>query len=295
MSDVVIAPIPALIEAYYGELRSYASRKLRNPVVAEDVVQEAWLRFASLGDDRIGNPRAYLYRLVRNLVIDQQRCERTRLGASAQPSDHIDVVDETADTERQLMARQRLALLTKAVSELPPRCRDCFVLRRFDDLDPDEIAKRMNISRNMVEKHLRQALVHCAKRLRESECFFLAVDLLLVSSSRTMRCGAASGSSRMRTVTASPIPTRQDARSVWDNTIDLNPASAVSTAGPWEPGGRRLRRHLPLRRRQSCTGRRRQRRPPLQRRDDRPARPEGGTGASQRLSRMVRRIEAGSI
>lgn len=169
MSDVVVAPISALIDAYYGELRSYASRKLRNPVAAEDVVQEAWLRFASSGNDKIANPRAYLYRLVGNLVIDQQRREQIRAGAAVQPSNHLDVVDETADTERQLMARQRLALLTKAMSELPPRCRDCFILRRFDDLDPDEIAQRMGISRNMVEKHLRHALIHCTRRLREGD------------------------------------------------------------------------------------------------------------------------------
>lgn len=169
MSDVVIAPISTLIEAYYGELRSYASRKLRNPVAAEDVVQEAWLRFASPGNEKIANPRAYLYRLVGNLVIDQQRRELTRLRATGEPAGHLDIVDETVDMERQLVARQRLALLAKAVSELPPRCRDCFILRRFDDLDPDEIAGRMGISRNMVEKHLRQALIHCTRRLREGD------------------------------------------------------------------------------------------------------------------------------
>jgi RNA polymerase sigma-70 factor (ECF subfamily) len=169
MSDVVVAPISALIDAYYGELRSYASRKLRNPVAAEDIVQEAWLRFASSGNEKIANPRAYLYRLVGNLVIDQQRREQTRIRTTVEPPGHLDVVDETVDMEGQLVARQRLALLAKAVSELPPRCRDCFILRRFDDLGPDEIARRMGISRNMVEKHLRQALVHCAKRLREGD------------------------------------------------------------------------------------------------------------------------------
>nr|WP_246250732.1 sigma-70 family RNA polymerase sigma factor [Bradyrhizobium cajani] len=169
MSDVVVAPISALIDAYYGELRSYASRKLRNPVAAEDIVQEAWLRFASSDNENIANPRAYLYRLVGNLVIDQQRREQTRGRAAAQPAEHLDVADETADLERQIVARQRLTLLAKAVSELPPRCRDCFILRRFDDVEPDEIAIRMGISRNMVEKHLRQALVHCTRRLREGD------------------------------------------------------------------------------------------------------------------------------
>lgn len=45
-----------------------------------------------------------------------------------------------------------------AINNLPPRCREVFVLRRFHDLSPDDIAKRLGISRNMVEKHLRSAL-----------------------------------------------------------------------------------------------------------------------------------------
>ena len=42
------------------------------------------------------------------------------------------------------------------------------MLRRFDDLSQEEIAQRMGISRNMVEKHLRAAALHCMKRLSEN-------------------------------------------------------------------------------------------------------------------------------
>ncbi|MGU3495731.1 RNA polymerase sigma factor [Xanthobacteraceae bacterium A53D] len=169
MSDVAFVSVPALIESYYGELRSYASRKLGNAAAAEDVVQEACLRFASARDEPIENPRAWLYRVVGNLVIDQLRRERSIGNIVHQGPDHLDVVDETIDLERQLVAKQRLATLAKAVAELPPRCRECFVMRRFDDLDQNEIAERMGISRNMVEKHLRQALIHCTSRLREAD------------------------------------------------------------------------------------------------------------------------------
>ena len=46
---------------------------------------------------------------------------------------------------------------------------EAVVLRRFDDLSQEEVARRMGISRSMVEKHLRLALVHCTRRLRESD------------------------------------------------------------------------------------------------------------------------------
>jgi RNA polymerase sigma factor (sigma-70 family) len=70
-----------------------------------------------------------------------------------------------ASPERIALARERLALLAAAMDELPPRCREVFVLRQVEQLDQAEIARRLCISRNMVEKHLRKALLHCRARV----------------------------------------------------------------------------------------------------------------------------------
>ena len=169
MSDVAVSAIPELIESYYGELSIFARRKLGNAAIAEDIVQEACLRFATTSTGPIENPRAFLYRVVANLVVDYQRKVQRRERSTVSLGSDIEIIDDTIDIERQLAARQRLALLSKAIGELPPRCRECFILRRFDDLDHDQIARRMGISRNMVEKHLRLAVTHCAQRLRESD------------------------------------------------------------------------------------------------------------------------------
>ena len=168
MSDVAVSAIAELVESYYSELRIFARRKLGNAAIAEDIVQEACLRFAT-SNGRIDNPRAFLYRIVGNLVIDYQRKVQRRERRTVSLGSDIEIIDDTIDIERQLAARQRLALLSKAIGELPPRCRECFVLRRFDDLDHDQIARQMGISRNMVEKHLRLAVAHCAQRLREGD------------------------------------------------------------------------------------------------------------------------------
>jgi len=60
--------------------------------------------------------------------------------------------------EQIAVARQRLDKLVEAVNTLPPRCRAVFILRKFENLSQAEIAERLGISRNMVEKHLRHAL-----------------------------------------------------------------------------------------------------------------------------------------
>ncbi|GEC15756.1 RNA polymerase sigma factor [Nitrobacter winogradskyi] len=169
MTEAIIHPIGQLIESHYFELRSFARRKLRNATLAEDVVQEACLRVASARNEEIANPRAFLYRVVSNLVIDHQRKAQRHELVAEWSVDEVEIIDESADAERQLVARQRLALLSKAIAELPPRCRECFVLRRFDGLDYDEIARHMGISRNMVSKHLRLAIAHCARRVREGD------------------------------------------------------------------------------------------------------------------------------
>jgi RNA polymerase sigma-70 factor (ECF subfamily) len=52
---------------------------------------------------------------------------------------------------------------------LPERRRAAFILYRLHQLSPDEIAVRLRISRNMVDRHLRRALSHCLERLTTIE------------------------------------------------------------------------------------------------------------------------------
>lgn len=161
--------LAALLETHYNELRNFALSKVRNWALAEDIVQDACLRLATAGHGNFVNPRAYLYRTVGNLVIDRQRQETRRgryISADLLPDD---VAHDEPDAEDCLIEQQRLGLLSRAVAELPPRCQQCFVMRCIDELHQDEIARRLGISRNMVEKHLRNAVLHCARRLREDD------------------------------------------------------------------------------------------------------------------------------
>lgn len=155
-----------LIEACYGELLRFARRRLGGGHAADDLVQEACLRFSSAQTSMIARPRAFLHRILANLVVDHQRRQARRPDTVAE---EFEAVDPVANAEDAMIWRERLAILSEAVAELPPRCRECFVMRRFDDLSQDEIARRMGISRNMVEKHLRAAALHCARRLREHD------------------------------------------------------------------------------------------------------------------------------
>jgi len=149
----------------YGELRSFALRKVGCVSVAEELVQEACLRLSATDSGKIQNPRAFLFHVIGNLIIDYRRREQTRARHEAFVAPDYECVDEAVDVEGQIGARQELALLSEAIKELPPRCRECFVLRRLQNLSQSEIAARLGITRGMVERHLRHAAVYCARRL----------------------------------------------------------------------------------------------------------------------------------
>jgi len=142
---------------------------LRDPVAAEDVVQEAMLRaltyFASF---RGTNPRAWLLQIVRNAAHD-------RLAAAARArevplviqheEDDIAVnepADPADDPETALSRRQDRAALAMALAALPVELRECLVLRELEEMSYRDIAQVTGVPVGTVMSRLwraRRALV----------------------------------------------------------------------------------------------------------------------------------------
>ncbi|ORE87324.1 ECF sigma factor [Oceanococcus atlanticus] len=59
------------------------------------------------------------------------------------------------------MDQQQLLDVLRAIADLPPRCREVFVLYRFKSLSQAQIAEQLGISRNMVERHVMRAMRSC--------------------------------------------------------------------------------------------------------------------------------------
>lgn len=147
----------------------FLTRKFGCPLLAEDVVQETWLRVRRLPQPPVlDQPRAYLFKMAANLAIDRLRSEKLRaryISADAVPED---IPDGMPLPDRLVDCQQRMVILRKAVDELPPRCREVFMLHKFEGLSHVEVAGRLGISRNMVEKHIIRGLAHCRDRLRQT-------------------------------------------------------------------------------------------------------------------------------
>ncbi len=153
------------IERLRADLIAYLQRKTRGDADAEDLVQEAFVRFHRAGHDLgAADARPLLFVIARNLQLDRWKAAG-RETARRSPHDINDLVDgpqaiasETPDAEDGLIRRQNLAAAAAVIRALPPKTRDAFLLHRFENLTYRQIAGRLGVSVSMVEKHIAEAL-----------------------------------------------------------------------------------------------------------------------------------------
>lgn len=151
-------------------LLRFLQRRLGNRSDAEDATQESFARLAAAGNaPSLEKQRSYLYQIAVNLLCDGARQRQARGPVTMVRLDDTEpeAIPGPAHCPATLMEhRQRLARLELALSELPERQREAFVLHRFDGLTQDEVAMRMGISRRMVVKHLSRAFAYCELRIQ---------------------------------------------------------------------------------------------------------------------------------
>jgi RNA polymerase sigma factor (sigma-70 family) len=164
-------PALAVYIEHRDDLLNYASRIVRDRASAEDVVQEAWLRFSERtkrGGD-IAQPANYLYIIVRNLALDW--LNRTSRNARQMASDEAleGIPCEAPSAERILYYRDELRALEELVSELPVRTQIAFRMYRVERRPLKEVAERLGVSVPRVHKMVTDAILHCTFRLNGPE------------------------------------------------------------------------------------------------------------------------------
>lgn len=164
----------SIFQQYHDRLLRQVQKYLPTRDESHDVLQDLYvqLRHRNVDPAQIANPPAYMMRMATNLAIDALRRHKRNPLEFTDPAEISDMEGAGAEsvTPEQISAdRQRLDIVKAAIDELPPRCREVFLLCKRDHLSPTEAAEQLGVSRNMVEKHLRQALRHCKQVLARHE------------------------------------------------------------------------------------------------------------------------------
>ena len=159
--------IADFIHQHRDELSRFIHRKLGSEEMSSDILQDAYVRLSSRQPvEAIDNPRAFIFRIVANLVIDYQRLSVNRLSQDVDDDTLLAMPENLPGPDKRCEHQQRLDAIEKAMAELPDTCRKVFYLNRVEGYSYSEVASRLNISESMVAKHLIRAMQHCRDRLR---------------------------------------------------------------------------------------------------------------------------------
>ncbi|WP_245978754.1 sigma-70 family RNA polymerase sigma factor [Aurantiacibacter xanthus] len=158
--------------AAQAELVRYAARLTGDAAEAEDVVQEAWLRFRAATTARVlDEPKGYLFRIVHNLVLDRhrRRARESQIFASDAAIAAVLAPSDEPSQQAHLEAKDELALLRKAMAQLPVRTRRAFEMHRFEEMKLVEIAAELGISKSLAQELVIDGVEHCKKALRRGD------------------------------------------------------------------------------------------------------------------------------
>ena len=142
-----------------GMLERFLRRNWRDESEIADLRQEVYAKVLVAGG--VGRPdsiQAFLLATARNLLIDRARRARIVSIETFADMDAVEIATEGANTDGHLMARSELRLLQAALELLPQRCREVVQLRKIDGLSQREVAAKMGITQDTVERQVAKGI-----------------------------------------------------------------------------------------------------------------------------------------
>lgn len=144
-------------------LRSFLRRGY-TPDLAEDCVQDLFVRIAKTDLSRVESIEAYLFTVAASVAADHSRKMRSRQASLHEPFGTREIETAEVSPSRVLEDREALIRLDRVLDELKPRTREMFLLNRLDGLSYTEIATQYGITAAGVHKQISKALAHLRKR-----------------------------------------------------------------------------------------------------------------------------------
>ena len=150
-----------LYRSYYPRLRGYALRFVKDEETADDIVQECFLIFWEKRHSLTSiSLTSLLFSMIRNaclnylkhlFIVDNYRLDYL---ANIGGEEQLYQFDFNSHTDNPLLYKELQEQIKFVINKLPERCREVFLMSRFQGLKNREIAEQLHISTTAVEKHL---------------------------------------------------------------------------------------------------------------------------------------------
>ncbi len=142
-----------------GELRGFLVQQVRDPALAEDLLQDVFLKALEEGSRfcQIDNPRAWLFRVTRNRLIDYRRTRK----------DHVEIPEQLPDIVEPVDAVATMAqCLPRALEELPPEDAQAVRLCDLEGMTQAEYARLQGLSLAGAKSRIQRARKRLKRHLQ---------------------------------------------------------------------------------------------------------------------------------
>jgi RNA polymerase sigma-70 factor (ECF subfamily) len=152
-----------LVNCYNHRLCVYANSLINDKSLAEDIVQNVFIktwekRKFLIADFSI---QSFLYKSVYNEYIDQYRKNRS---VTLLEKKYIEALDTIVEEDYSVLEKLYI-MVQKEVQNLPPKCKNIFLLSKQEGLSNIEISEHLNVSLKTVEYHITKAFCLIRERV----------------------------------------------------------------------------------------------------------------------------------
>lgn len=169
-----------LVEKYRKPLFFHISKLVKDRDHIEDLVQEAFMK-------AFGNLKSYntdyafstwLYRIATNHSIDYLRKRKLQTLSIDEPIKtregeiEIELPDESSQSDRDIIRKQRKKIIRKSIEELPEKYRQVIEMRHMEEKSYQEISEILDLPLGTVKAHIFRAREMLYKSLKDKRSHF---------------------------------------------------------------------------------------------------------------------------
>lgn len=155
-------------EIHYKKLAAFINGYTKNNSETEDILQDTFIKLWNSRKklDAIGSINSFLYKTAYNTFIDKYRKEKGEQNMLdgwkyKRLMENIDEDDETNN--------KRIEKLNKAIEKLPARCKEVFILCKYENLSYADIANQLGISPKTVQAQMCKAYQLIRERFKDND------------------------------------------------------------------------------------------------------------------------------
>ena len=159
--------LKTIIDENQAALLRYAERLLHDDILAQDAVQLAFIKYVRNAPGTIKNPRAWLFRILRNHCLNVLRARKNKAEIMLDET-NINTLKHSDSPDRDLIREETSKILRQSINALKPHHKDVVVLKLEHGKTYKEIAAILDLTVSNVGFILHSAMNELKNNLRET-------------------------------------------------------------------------------------------------------------------------------